>query len=236
MSASDEDFTQLIRLSGGRDPELRARLMRRVYGDLRRMARAKRPRARAGDATPPDPTTIIHEAFLRVFPQGGTAEVRFDGRAHFFGVFARAMEQFIVDWQRARLRQKRGGGRGPSALSGNEAATEGDSSPTPTVQSESEVRWRLLEGLAELGNHAPLAADVVWLRYGHGLSLDETSRELGIAPRTVCKYWNLARAWLRRRLGEGGGGNGDAPVPGSPPDGSSPRTPSLDAALPLPAD
>lgn len=242
MSASDEDFTELIRLSGGRDPEVRARLMRRVYGDLHRMARARRPRARTGGTPPPEPTTILHEAFLRVFPPGEAGVVRFDGRAHFFGIFARAMDQFIVDWQRARNRRKRGGGRGPGALSGNETAPDavaeggiGMGGDTP------EFRWKVLEALAELGNHAPLAADVVWLRYGHGLSLDETARELGIAPRTVCKYWNFARAWLRRRLdgGDGAGGSdGDAPAPvpgpGTAPDGSAPRTPAPDAAKRLP--
>ena len=242
MSASDEDFTELVRLSGGRDPEVRARLLRRVYGDLHRMARARRPRARSGSTPPPEPTTILHEAFLRVFPPGDAGGVRFDGRAHFFGIFARAMDQFIVDWQRARHRQKRGGGRGAGALTGNEAACDALAEGGIGMNEHSpEFRWKVLEALAELGNHAPLAADVVWLRYGHGLSIDETSRELGIAPRTVCKYWNFARAWLRRRLDKGdgpGGSDGDRPAPvpgpGAGPDGPSPRTPAPDAVSSLP--
>ena len=178
-------------------------------------------------------------AFVHVNDPGG---VRFDGRAHFFGIFARAMDQFIVDWQRARHRQKRGGGRGAGALTGNEAACDALAEGGIGMNEHSpEFRWKVLEALAELGNHAPLAADVVWLRYGHGLSIDETSRELGIAPRTVCKYWNFARAWLRRRLDKGdgpGGSDGDRPAPvpgpGAGPDGSSPRTPAPDAVSSLP--
>jgi DNA-binding CsgD family transcriptional regulator len=36
-----------------------------------------------------------------------------------------------------------------------------------------------------------------------GLSLEQTSEILGIAPRTVSKHWNLGRAWLRRALADG---------------------------------
>jgi ECF sigma factor len=43
---------------------------------------------------------------------------------------------------------------------------------------------------------------VVELRYFGGLSVEETAEALGISPETVARDWRLARAWLRRELGE----------------------------------
>jgi RNA polymerase sigma factor (TIGR02999 family) len=223
MEPSDDDLTSLIRRSGARDPAVRARLMRRAYGELRLMARTRRSHRSTGEP-PPETTLILHEAFLKVFPRGERTEVRFDGRAHFFGIFARAMDQFLIDWFRAQRRKKRGGGRGAGPLRADGSGVPSSDGPEDAGDDVMEMRWMVLTALAELGIHAPLAADVVWLRYGHDLSLEETARELEIAPRTVSKYWNFARAWLRRRLDEG---ESDPDGPASPcPTDPAPPSPS----------
>ena len=43
-------------------------------------------------------------------------------------------------------------------------------------------------------------AQLVELRFFGGLSEDEVARVLGIAPRTVNRDWNFARAWLHGEL------------------------------------
>jgi len=37
------------------------------------------------------------------------------------------------------------------------------------------------------------------MRFFGGLSVEETAEALGVAPNTVTRDWNFARAWLRRR-------------------------------------
>ena len=41
---------------------------------------------------------------------------------------------------------------------------------------------------------------VLEMRLFGGLSIQETAAALGIAPNTVLRDWNFARAWLRREL------------------------------------
>jgi RNA polymerase sigma factor (sigma-70 family) len=38
------------------------------------------------------------------------------------------------------------------------------------------------------------------MRFFGGLSVDETAEVLRVAPNTVIRDWNFARAWLRREL------------------------------------
>ena len=38
------------------------------------------------------------------------------------------------------------------------------------------------------------------MRFFGGLSVEETAAVLGVAPNTVIRDWNFARAWLRREL------------------------------------
>ena len=46
-------------------------------------------------------------------------------------------------------------------------------------------------------------ADVVNLRYFAGLSVEETSKVLGVSVPTVKRRWRYARAWLHKELRQG---------------------------------
>jgi RNA polymerase sigma factor (sigma-70 family) len=46
---------------------------------------------------------------------------------------------------------------------------------------------------------------VLEMRFFGGLSVEETAEALGVAPNTVIRDWNFARAWLRRELSSTGG-------------------------------
>ncbi len=59
-----------------------------------------------------------------------------------------------------------------------------------------------LTRLAALGRQQ---GRIVELRYFSGMSIEETAEVLGISPATVKRDWSMARAWLRRELGEGAG-------------------------------
>ena len=59
------------------------------------------------------------------------------------------------------------------------------------------------ECLDELASLAPAQARLVELRYFGGLTTEEAAEVLGVSAATVERRWNLARAWLFRRVTQG---------------------------------
>lgn len=59
-----------------------------------------------------------------------------------------------------------------------------------------------IEALDRLEQESPESAQVARLRFLSGFSIEQTAILLDIAPRTVSKRWNYARAWLRRAIAE----------------------------------
>jgi DNA-directed RNA polymerase specialized sigma24 family protein len=47
------------------------------------------------------------------------------------------------------------------------------------------------------------AASLVKLRYFAGMTMEEAAAALGIPLRTAERLWTYARAWLRRKIGNG---------------------------------
>ena len=47
----------------------------------------------------------------------------------------------------------------------------------------------------------PRQVKIVEMRYFAGLTIEETAEVLEISDATVKREWSLARAWLRRELG-----------------------------------
>jgi DNA-directed RNA polymerase specialized sigma24 family protein len=59
-----------------------------------------------------------------------------------------------------------------------------------------------IEALDRLELESPESAMVARLRFISGFTIEETAILLDIAPRTVSKRWNFARAWLKRAIAE----------------------------------
>lgn len=139
-----------------------------------------------------DPTELIHEAFLRLVPQG---DGQFENRKHFFSAAAEAMRRIRVDDARMRSRAKRGGGV---------KAVQLFAEPSFTPQNHEEV-LAIDEALNQLQQADAQKADVVKLRYFAGCSINETAEALGISARKVNLEWRFARTWLYRALSDGDG-------------------------------
>jgi DNA-directed RNA polymerase specialized sigma subunit len=56
------------------------------------------------------------------------------------------------------------------------------------------------EALKSLGKVDERKSKIVELRFFGGLSVDETAEVLKVAPITVMREWNKAKAWLYREL------------------------------------
>jgi RNA polymerase sigma-70 factor (ECF subfamily) len=116
--------------------------------------------------------------------------VRWQNRAHFFGIAAQLMRRILMDHARTRHRVKRGGGVLKVSL--NEAETISHESSTDLLA--------LDEALTQLAEVDGRKGRIVELRFFGGLSIEETAEVLQVSPGTVMHDWTLAKAWLYRAL------------------------------------
>ncbi len=157
-----------------------------VYEELRRLA--TRYYRRAAGAV--EPTSLVHEAFLKLEAHGGP----WRDREHFMAVAATAMRQVLVDRARRMGASKRGGGWHRVTLRG--VGTRGESETVVDLLA-------LNEALDALAERSPRQARIVELRFFGGLSAPQAARHLGVSLRTVEQEWRRARAWLGARLRDG---------------------------------
>jgi RNA polymerase sigma factor (TIGR02999 family) len=181
--------TELLRAWGEGDQAAVDELVPLVYGELRRQARRYMRAQPSGHTL--QTTALVHETYLRLV---GRSRVQWKGRAHFFGVAAKAMRSILVDHARARGAAKRGGAARPVTLGeAGEIAEVADPERGVDVLA-------LDEALARLGELDPRKSQLVELRYFGGLGIEEAAVVLGVSPATVKREWTTARAWLKREL------------------------------------
>ena len=183
-TSSTHDVTRLLLAWREGDAGAVTRLMPLVYEELRRLARDYLRRERGGHTL--QPTALVHEAYLRLVDD---TQIQWQGRAHFFGVAARAMRRILVDHARARGTAKRGGHVEKISL---EAA--GD-------QPATEVNLVELDGaLDTLAATYPRQSQVVELRFFGGLESREIAEVLQVSEKTILRDWNFARLFLQREM------------------------------------
>ena len=174
----------LTRWSDGEDAAL-AELTPLVYEELRHLAHRQMSAERTDHTL--QTTALVNEAYLRLADQ---TNPRWQNRAHFFAVAARAMRQIVVDYARSYQSQKRGGG-----------ALKMELDETAIVSpEESQEIVDLHEALERLGALDSRKAQVVELKYFGGLNYDEMAEVLKISSITVRRDWRFAKAWLYTQL------------------------------------
>lgn len=182
---STQQVTRLLRDWSNGDQSALEQLTPLVYSELRRLAgrylRKERP-----DHTLQS-TALVHEAFIRLVDQ---RDVRWQNRAHFFGVAAQMIRRILVDHARGRHASKRGSGA--PKLSLDEALA------TPERRDLDLIA--LDDALNSLAKIDPQQARIVELRFFTGLTVEETAEVLGISPATVKRDWVTAKAWLYRDI------------------------------------
>jgi RNA polymerase sigma factor (TIGR02999 family) len=182
---SPQEITQLLVAWSDGDESALARLTPLVYDELHRLAHHYMSGERAGHTL--QTTALVNEAYVRLIDW---KNVRWQNRAHFFGVSAQLMRRILVDFARSHGYEKRGGGTRPVTL--DDAALVGDSKGTDMVALDD-----ALNALAELDARQ---SRVVELRFFGGLTNEEAAEVLKVSEATVRRDWSLARAWLHREL------------------------------------
>jgi RNA polymerase sigma-70 factor, ECF subfamily len=182
------DVTELLfQWSNGNEAALE-RLMPLVYEECRRIA-ARQMRGEREEHTL-TPTALVNELYLRLVDQRRTT---WSNRAQFFGIAAQLMRRVLVDHARARLAEKRDGGRLMVSL---------EAADNVTTRSALTDVLDIDDALVRLGQIDEDQQRIVELRFFAGLTVEETSHVLGRSPRTVKREWQLAKAWLYRELSE----------------------------------
>lgn len=182
-------MTQLLEAWGEGDAEAGQELIQLVYRELRRMARHYR-RLNPGGGTL-ETTDLIHETYVKL---AGIDGARWRDRTHFFATSAQLMRRILVDHQRARHRQKRGGARGLVPVPAAEV---------PDARTYRFEDWLAVDqALTKFAELDPRRARMVELRIFGGMTTAEIASVLGVSEITVTRDWKAAKAWLLRELGQ----------------------------------
>lgn len=183
--SSKGEITELLRNWRGGDKAAMDKLLPIVYDELRRLAASFFRRERLNHTL--QATALVHEAYLRLVDQ---SRVGWENRAHFFGSAAQLMRQILVDHARSHNAAKRGGGEIKVSLAEDMA-----------LAGPRELDLIALDmALDELAALDEQQSRIVEMRFFGGLSIEETAEVLGVAPVTVKRDWNTAKAWLYHRM------------------------------------
>lgn len=184
-SSPPHEVTQLLVAWSNGDKTALDRLMPLVYKELRRLAHHYMNRERPGLTL--QTMGLVNEAYLRLVDQ---EKMRWENRAHFFGIAARLMREILIEHARSRQAAKRGGAQLRLSLSEVERIAF-----RPDVN-----LIALNEALIRLEAIDPRKSRIVELRYFGGLGIEETAEVIGVSPATVKRDWSMARAWLRSEI------------------------------------
>jgi RNA polymerase sigma factor (TIGR02999 family) len=179
-----ESVTVLLKQLGKGDRRVLDELIPLVYHELHLIAEAYL--RREAPAHTLQPTSLIHEAYLRLVEQ---SHPDYNSRAHFYGVAARVMRQILVDHARTRHALKRGGNEANVPLTDT---LEFPERPISVVA--------LDEALDRLTAADERKARLVEMRFFAGMTAEEIAECSGIPPYTVRRELRLAQAWLHKEL------------------------------------
>jgi RNA polymerase sigma factor (TIGR02999 family) len=180
-----DDVTALLAAWSEGDRGALDSLLPLIERELQMLARAYLRRERTGHTL--QTTALVNEAFVKLL---GQRDVRWQNRAHFYGIAAQAMRRILIDHARKIGYAKRGGGA--VKLSLDEEAILAPERAAELVA--------LDDALVTLAGVDERKCRVVEMRYFAGMSVEEIAAVLGLHRDTVTRDWRAAKAFLRREL------------------------------------
>jgi RNA polymerase sigma factor (TIGR02999 family) len=179
------DVTRILQSMESGNAQAAEELLPLVYGELRKLAASKMANESPNQTL--QPTALVHEAWLRLT---GNENVKWNGRAHFFGAAAEAMRRILIDNARRKQALRHGGGQQRLDVDDIEIAAPG----------KEEELLAINDALEEFTKVDKQKAELVKLRYFVGLKVEETAEVLGISVPTAIRWWNYSRAWLYQKI------------------------------------
>jgi RNA polymerase sigma factor (TIGR02999 family) len=179
------DVTRILQSMESGDAKAAEELLPLVYGELRKLAASKMAHEAPNQTL--QPTALVHEAWLRLT---GNENVKWNGRAHFFGAAAEAMRRILIDNARRKQALRHGG---------NQQRLDVDDVEIAAPAKEEEL-LAINEALDEFAKTDKQKAELVKLRYFIGLTIEESAEILGVSVPTARRWWSYARAWLYQKI------------------------------------
>lgn len=184
-NAGAHDLTQLLAAWSDGEEAALEKLAPLVHAELYRLAKRYMSRERPDHLL--QTSALINEAYIRLIDWKA---VRWQNRAHFFGVAAQIMRRILVDFARRRPRVER-----------DQEAIRMSLDEALTISAEREPDLLALdEALQSLATLDERKSRIVELRFFGGLSVEETAEVMQMSSITVIREWNKAKAWLYREL------------------------------------
>jgi len=179
------ELTQLLAAWSDGEEEALEKLAPLVHAELYRLAKRYMSRERPDHLL--QTSALINEAYVRLIDWKA---VRWQNRAHFFGVAAQIMRRILVDFARRRPRVDK-----------DVEAIRMSLDAALTISSEREPDLLALdEALKNLATIDERKSRIVELRFFGGLSVEETAEVMHMSTITIIREWNKAKAWLYREL------------------------------------
>ena len=179
------ELTQLLAAWSDGEEEALEKLAPLVHAELYRLAKRYMSRERPDHLL--QTAALINEAYVRLIDWKA---VRWQNRAHFFGVAAQMMRRILVDFARRRPRVDK-----------DHDAVHMSLDEALTVSSERDPDLLALDdALQSLATIDERKSRIVELRFFGGLSVEETAEVMKTSTITVIREWNKAKAWLYREL------------------------------------
>jgi RNA polymerase sigma factor (TIGR02999 family) len=182
---TQHEITRLLADWSNGDRQALEKLTPLVYDELRRLAARHLRQERAGHTL--QSTALVHEAYMKLVGQNN---VRWQNRAHFFGIAAQMIRRILVDYARARKADKRGSGAEKLSLDEAIALPGGQDLDLVALDDAH-------EGLAKID---PRQSRLVELRFFAGLTIEETAEVMQMSLATAKRDWVSAKAWLSREV------------------------------------
>jgi len=175
------DVTDLLTAAASGDAAANDELIRIVYEQLKRIARAHVRRSAHGLTV--NPTTLVHEAWIK-FDRIDKSSIA--SSAHFYNVIAQAMRHILCDMAERKRAGKHGGAMQRTELSED---IEQQDKPLDELMA-------IDSALGDLRACDPELSTVVEWHYFVGLSLAEIAQHRSVSERTVKRDLAMARAFL----------------------------------------
>lgn len=192
MIAAMGDVTRILeKIHAGGDPHATDELLSLIYNELHMVARSKMAGEKQGHTL--QPTALINEAWIRLFPAGQNKE--FKRRKHFFGAAAKVMRDVLVDHARRKKAGKRPNPSQRVDLSDSQLIEIAHPSPSDEILAVDEA-------LKRLAARDQAAATVAELHYFAGMTVEAIADALDISKRQAERLWTYAKAWLRTEIGK----------------------------------
>lgn len=179
-SQEHEPTLLLMAWSNDGDQNALDRLVPLVQAELHRLAQRYLSKERPDHVL--QSTALVHEVYIRLIDWKG---VRWQNRAHFFGVCANLMRRVLIDFARQRPKVE---GRDVQHVTLGQAGALAEGKASDLIAID--------DALKSLEALDPRRGRIVELRFFGGLTVEETAEVLKVSPVTVLREWEKAKAWL----------------------------------------